>query len=621
MDFVFDGILLSLGLSAVIILLLFYAAININFIRKNGFYVTANCWFCNEDSRILFSERNNFVCQLCCQYNGFNKDGGYNKEIKAQYEFSKFMTDETNATSTAHISSNGLCSTCNRNQELKVIQLSKFEPMNYKNYYTEIQHFEKQLEKSYGLCETCSETAAKTIREQSEWISGYKLQNPKNSKMAICQGGKKFSLVITDMFLSVLSFLNVLVLCNLDVFLPNTSTLPGSVILSNLYSSINNIASELGVNILPETKHVQFLNVLVLSSLGLIIELLFSTIFASNNFSTIFAQNNFLTKFDQLYAWFMLTVISSIDPKKNFIPYLEYLEIVFSLYLTYAYAATCIKRDPVKINYAKSLNGTNNTFFKSSDSANDTSFVSAQNHFDINHSGSKSVNSTNNTFFGSSNVATNWSFASAQNHSDIDQTSSVSVSTNSAISPISYMSVIDDSVSNQLQQQSPNRNMSSASRISTNNSSHMEFNASYNNICGTATDESALNTSFDKLKIQSPSKAYIRPLNKNRPLNPFKEPQFPILFNENFISEVSFNSDSHAVLNQNPGAASFRGKPIIFSTNAIFRGSAGRLVSNDNTFEGPFGLYNMSNYTHTSSAPLRRDRKIHNSSYRRHLDL
>ena len=37
---------------------------------------------------------------------------------------------------------NGLCDSCIRNQQLKVIQLANYEPINNKNYDTEIKHFE-----------------------------------------------------------------------------------------------------------------------------------------------------------------------------------------------------------------------------------------------------------------------------------------------------------------------------------------------------------------------------------------------------------------------------------------------------------------------------------------------
>lgn len=38
-------------------------------------------------------------------------------------------------------SSNGLCTYCNNNQQLKVRQLANFVPLNEKNYDVEVEHF------------------------------------------------------------------------------------------------------------------------------------------------------------------------------------------------------------------------------------------------------------------------------------------------------------------------------------------------------------------------------------------------------------------------------------------------------------------------------------------------
>lgn len=105
---------------------------------RNGFYVNVNCWFCNTWSKIPFSNRNSFDCPVCLQYNGFDKDGDYNKIIEAQHDTSKTLTKTTIKTEQF---SNGLCTYCNNNQRLKIRQLADFTPMNEKNYEVEIEHF------------------------------------------------------------------------------------------------------------------------------------------------------------------------------------------------------------------------------------------------------------------------------------------------------------------------------------------------------------------------------------------------------------------------------------------------------------------------------------------------
>mgnify|MGYP001436509734 CR=1 FL=1 len=47
--------------------------------------IRVKCWFCPHKQTVKFSQRNSWDCQSCSQYNGFNKDGDYNKEISGQH--------------------------------------------------------------------------------------------------------------------------------------------------------------------------------------------------------------------------------------------------------------------------------------------------------------------------------------------------------------------------------------------------------------------------------------------------------------------------------------------------------------------------------------------------------
>lgn len=49
------------------------------------FKVGVNCWFCNGNFQIDFGAKNGWNCPGCQQYNGFDTDGGYNKEIPEQH--------------------------------------------------------------------------------------------------------------------------------------------------------------------------------------------------------------------------------------------------------------------------------------------------------------------------------------------------------------------------------------------------------------------------------------------------------------------------------------------------------------------------------------------------------
>lgn len=98
--------------------------------------MSVNCWFCNSWSKVLYANRNNFECPNCLQYNGFTKDGAYNRILLAQHD-----TSMTKTVSTTKPATNGLCTYCNNNQRMKVHQLANFVPLNENNYDVEIEHF------------------------------------------------------------------------------------------------------------------------------------------------------------------------------------------------------------------------------------------------------------------------------------------------------------------------------------------------------------------------------------------------------------------------------------------------------------------------------------------------
>lgn len=124
-----------------------------------------NCWFCNQNSSVPYENYNSFVCKKCDQYNGFTADGDYNREIPEQH------SSKLNAMSTAFCArnerrmprSNGLCDTCNRNQEMKVIQLANFRPRCESTFDEEIEEYKQKLDDSYQLCQACSGHVSKTL--------------------------------------------------------------------------------------------------------------------------------------------------------------------------------------------------------------------------------------------------------------------------------------------------------------------------------------------------------------------------------------------------------------------------------------------------------------------------
>lgn len=120
------------------------------------FPISVNCWFCQEDQSVPYDCRNAWVCGGCQQYNGFNKDGDYNRDIPEMHrDVSIVGTQRMGKTTTPSVPDNGLCATCNLHQELKIHQLAKFVPLNAWDYDREIEDYSAHLNRTYRLCRSC----------------------------------------------------------------------------------------------------------------------------------------------------------------------------------------------------------------------------------------------------------------------------------------------------------------------------------------------------------------------------------------------------------------------------------------------------------------------------------
>lgn len=358
MDVVFENMYLLI-LCTILFLVVYAALLNVYFIHKNGFYVSVNCWFCNKNSKVLYKKRNSFDCPYCTQYNGFTENGDYNRVIEAQHNLFLNNTNKIFIEKPVHSTpntSNGLCESCNKNQQLRVLQLASYEPLNHKNYEKEIEHFEKQLEKTYKLCNICSKTVKSTIRKQNAWIFGNRLKNLKSpiikgpfnfkpNKQS--QGFKEdskfyYKISVTRCVLLILSAFNLVVLCGFDSFIPKSLlsevSLPGNVIFSKVYIKMYNIVkTKLGhtflITYLSKSLLVQDINILTASMLGFIIEFLFT--FLENN-------NTFFGKLSKLLSWIILGLTSAVFFKSDISVYISTLQIFCSLWLVYSNCTSCI---------------------------------------------------------------------------------------------------------------------------------------------------------------------------------------------------------------------------------------------------------------------------------------
>ena len=122
-----------------------------------------NCHFCCQDFRVPFDQRNSWTCPSCQQYNGFGKDGDYNRDNCYDDATSSVRFCSAPKANGPAIRDNGLCDTCNLNQDLKVYQLSQFEPRNPNKYDEELKEYAAHLERTYRICRYCKSSTVPRV--------------------------------------------------------------------------------------------------------------------------------------------------------------------------------------------------------------------------------------------------------------------------------------------------------------------------------------------------------------------------------------------------------------------------------------------------------------------------
>jgi len=133
-------------------------------LARPHFSIRVNCHFCNQDSRVPYSQSNSFTCARCDQYNGWDSEGDYNKQLDmgGTARQCRYVREQKGGGTPA----NGLCRSCNLNQELKVAQLAKF-PREGK----ELEEYRDHLEKVYRLCPGCEDILATKLGEQDRKLA------------------------------------------------------------------------------------------------------------------------------------------------------------------------------------------------------------------------------------------------------------------------------------------------------------------------------------------------------------------------------------------------------------------------------------------------------------------
>jgi Ima1 N-terminal domain len=144
---------------------------------RKRFPITVNCWFCSTNTKVPYINQNSFFCPSCKQFNGFDEDGDYNREIPEQH-YSKLNASNnlySHKTELRLQATNGLCEGCNRNQEMKIIQLANFKPRCEAKYDEEIEEYRQKLEDSYQLCQQCQRHLNKTLNRVKTKLIGSRI--------------------------------------------------------------------------------------------------------------------------------------------------------------------------------------------------------------------------------------------------------------------------------------------------------------------------------------------------------------------------------------------------------------------------------------------------------------
>ncbi|KAH8272736.1 hypothetical protein KR026_007450 [Drosophila bipectinata] len=160
---------------------------------RSRYNAHVNCWFCNGNTRVPYPERNSWNCPHCDQYNGFTKDGDYNRDMTSQRDCSH-NSDKSHSQGSSSIcansyyadvlaanpapaQTNGLCDLCNEAQRLKVEKLSQFEPKNESRFEQELKVYREQLEQQFRLCSSCERHVNKVLHEKKKMVLGSKFLN------------------------------------------------------------------------------------------------------------------------------------------------------------------------------------------------------------------------------------------------------------------------------------------------------------------------------------------------------------------------------------------------------------------------------------------------------------
>ena len=145
-----------------------------------------------------------FTCPHCHQSNGWDSEGDALVPPPTTPPVSY-----TRAARPAAPSANGLCRSCNLNQELKIAALGKAQGEG-----EEVEQYADHLERAYRLCAACEEVVAARLRRQDALLAPsvlhHRLERSRLERSARSREGGRLPATLATLQLLLASLLAVL---------------------------------------------------------------------------------------------------------------------------------------------------------------------------------------------------------------------------------------------------------------------------------------------------------------------------------------------------------------------------------------------------------------------------
>ena len=161
---------------------------------------------CPLSLQVPYLQRNSFTCRLCDQYNGWDSTGDYDAPLLAPSP-ARYAVHQAKAQPSRE---NGLCRSCNLNQELKVAQLARSRSEGQ-----ELEEYAMHLERAYRLCAACEEEVRSRVRRQDAILAPgvleHRLERSRLDRSRVGGEGKRGrgSVIVLQTVLAVLLMLHI----------------------------------------------------------------------------------------------------------------------------------------------------------------------------------------------------------------------------------------------------------------------------------------------------------------------------------------------------------------------------------------------------------------------------